>query len=502
MQVMSLSSRWPMAIQKAEEILTKALISILAVGLGYFLLHSITAIRFPFPLNYGEGTLLNQARLLALGRNIYPPDLTDYPYTITEYPPIYMALLALSIKLFGLSYAIGRTLSVVAALLSAACIVLMLYTLTDDKAASAIGGMLFLAFPYVICWSSLVRIDLLALVFSLGGILVVIRWPLERWSPFLSAALMIGAAFTRQSYLLAGPLTVAGWLFLQDRKKAWMFVLSLVAGTLVVFGGLNALTRGGFFFHIVTANVQEFSLTELIRFFTHLVGTSAPLLVIAVVELIAAARQPRSASLIPSLFFVGGFLSALTIGKVGADINYFLELLAALSLVAGTAVARWRRWPETSWVGPILLALLALQVLWLLPMARFYTHGLELRTQMQPELEKLESLVEEEAGPILADEYMGLLVMNEREVFLRPFHFTQLAHQGRWDQSKLVADLRAGCFSLILVSDQRPVFSEALVSSRWTEEMRAAIQETYEPTQVLAGTTVYRPRERDCHTVK
>jgi hypothetical protein len=502
MQVTFVSSRWPMAIQKAEEILTKALLLILLVGLGYFLLHSITAIRFPFPLNYGEGTLLNQARLLALGRNIYPPDLTDYPYTITEYPPIYMALLALSIKLFGLSYALGRTLSVVAALLSAACIVLILYTLTDDRAASVMGGLLFLTFPYVIFWSSLVRIDLLALAFSLGGILVVTRWPLERWSPFLSATLMIGAAFTRQSYLLAGPLTVAGWLFLQNRKKAGLFVLSLVAGLLIVFGGLNALTRGGFFFHTVTANVQSFSRTELIRFFTHLVGTSAPLLVIALVELIAVARRQRSASLLPSLFLVGGFLSALAIGKVGADLNYFLELLAALSLVVGTAVARWRRWPETSWVSPILLALLALQVLWLLPLARFYTDGLELRIHMQPELAELERLVEEEAGPILADEYMGLLVMDEREVLLRPFHFTRLAHQGRWDQSKVVADLRAGCFSLILISDQPPLFSEALVSSRWTEEMRAAIQEAYEPTQVLAGTTVYQPRERDCHTAK
>ncbi|HID87462.1 MAG TPA: hypothetical protein EYP55_08820, partial [Anaerolineae bacterium] len=466
---------------------------------GTFLAHSITAIRFPFPLNYGEGTLLNQARLLALGRNIYQPDLTDYPYTITEYPPIYVTMLALSIKHFGLSYAVGRTLSAIAALVSAASIVLILYMLTGDKVASAIGGLLFLAFPYVLCWSSLVRVDLVALCFSLAGILVVARWPRERWSPFVSAALMTGAAFTRQSYLLAGPLTVAGWLFLQNRKKAWMFALSLVAGTLIPFGGLNALTGGGFFFHTVTANVQGFSLSELIRFFTHLVGTSAPLLAIAVVELMAAVRRQRSASPLPSLFFLGGFLSALTIGKVGADINYFLELLAALSLVTGAAVARWRRSSRDSWARPILLALLALQMLWLLQFARFYTHGVELRIQMRPELEKLERLVEEEAGPILADEYMGLLVMNEREVLLRPFHFTQLARQGRWDQSRLVADMRARRFSLILVSDQPPLFREALVRSRWTQEMWAAIQEAYEPTQVLAGTTVYRPRGRGDH---
>lgn len=481
------------ATQKAEQLLTGTLLLLLVVAFGYFVLHSVAAIRFPFPLDYGEGPLLNQAKLLAAGRNIYRPDLTDYPYTVANYPPVYVTMLALASRVLGLSYAIGRAITMTAALMSATFIVLILHALTDDRMASAVGGMLFFAFPYVIYWSSLARVDLVALAFSLAGILVIARWPYERGSPFVSALLMMGAVFTRQSYLLAAPLAVAGWLFLQSPRKAATFVLSLTTGTLVLFGFLNALTQGGIFFHTVIANANYFSPSRLARYLLHFLLSSAPLLVIVLAELGSSTRRRQNTSVLPLLYLLGGFLSTLTIGKVGSEVNYFLELVAALCLVTGVAVARWRQSSRTPWVRPILFALLALQTVWLLRLSRLHTHPTTLRFQMQPEFETLQDLVQEEPGPILADEYMSLLVVNERELLLQPFEFTRLADEGKWDQSRLIADIRARRFGLILISDQPPVFSETLARSRWTPEMWGAIQEAYEPVRILAGTTLYRP---------
>src|SRR5579862_2959962 len=52
--------------------------------------HIPIALNDPYTLNYGEGPLLDQAVRLAHGENIYQPDLSQPPYTITNYPPLYV----------------------------------------------------------------------------------------------------------------------------------------------------------------------------------------------------------------------------------------------------------------------------------------------------------------------------------------------------------------------------------------------------------------------------
>jgi hypothetical protein len=466
----------------------------LTIGVAIFAHNSIQAVRFPYPLDYGEGPLLNQARWLATGRNIYPSDLTDYPYTIANYLPGYVTVLALAGRLFGLSYATGRGITLIAALLSAGFIASILYTLTRDKLASVIGGLLFFAFPSVIYWSTLVRVDFLALAFSLAGIFVIVRWFRERWSPFVSALLMLGAVFTRQTYLLAGPLAVAGVLCFHNPRRAAGFVVTLLTGGILLFASLYTLTDGGIFFHTVIANMNRLSLPQFAHFFLHLLLSVPLLLSIGIVEGTSTIRRVRGAALLPPLYLIGGFLSALTVGKVGSSANYLLELLAALALITGIAAARWRRSSRPSWARVILFGLLTLQVAWLLRFAHVQATRTALRIQMQPELRLLERLVEEAPGPMLADEYTGLLVMSGHPLLLQPFEFAQLARGGKWDQTRVVADIQAGRFTHLLISDQPPVFNSALARSRWTPEMWAAIQEAYEPVRVLAGTTVYRPR--------
>jgi hypothetical protein len=46
-------------------------------------------ITFPYPLDHGEGPLLDQAMRLARFENIYRRDLTLPPYTLANYPPLF-----------------------------------------------------------------------------------------------------------------------------------------------------------------------------------------------------------------------------------------------------------------------------------------------------------------------------------------------------------------------------------------------------------------------------
>lgn len=51
---------------------------------------ALAAIDFPFPLDYGEGPILDQVMRLWHGENIYRPDLTQAPYVVSNYPPFFI----------------------------------------------------------------------------------------------------------------------------------------------------------------------------------------------------------------------------------------------------------------------------------------------------------------------------------------------------------------------------------------------------------------------------
>jgi hypothetical protein len=119
-----------------------------------------------------------------------------------------------------------------------------------------------------------------------------------------------------------------------------------------------------------------------------------------------------------------------------------------------------------------------------------YGEDLKERRSFSSELRRLENIVAETDGPILADEYMGMITLQGRFLVLQPFEVTQLANAGMWDQEPLVDSIKAKEFPLILIHyfPEYPVFKE-----RWTPEMLSAIYMNYRGVETLAETRVYRP---------
>jgi hypothetical protein len=106
------------------------------------------------------------------------------------------------------------------------------------------------------------------------------------------------------------------------------------------------------------------------------------------------------------------------------------------------------------------------------------------------ELAGLEKIVAEAQGPVLADEYMGMLTLQGRYLAIQPFEVTQLAAAGLWDQALLIQSIRDKEFPLILIH----YFPEyAVYKERWTPEMLAAIGRFYVGGEFLGNTRVYRP---------
>jgi hypothetical protein len=479
----TVDSSFGLAVENGAAIV---LLLFLAVALVIGLTYETLAITHRYPLDYGEAPLVDQAMRLAAGRNIYRSDLSSPPYTISNYPPLYVAALIPFVNLFGPNFWAGRLLSTLCAWASAVFLALIVHTHTRDRLAAVITGLIFFAIPYVTYWSGFLRIDLLALALSLAALWVLARWPRARSRLIIAGLLLVAAIGTRQSYALAAPLAAFVWLLAHDWRRAIGLAAWVGGLALVLFLILNLVTRGGFYFNIVTANVNEFGMDRLESNLTRLQAAALPLLYIGGASLVLIRRwNPLWPLAAP--YAIGAVLSALTIGKVGSNVNYFLELCAALSLAAGVVVAWSRARLKVHILHAALLVLLTWQT-WHLTQTLFkeFVGDLNQRRENVSQLRDLETLLAKADGPVLADEYMGLLTLQGLPLYIQPFEVTQLAQAGVWDQAPLLASIQNKEFAYIVIYE-RP-WSKA----RWTPEMLAAIQHTYTLTRVLGENQVYQ----------
>ncbi len=461
----------------------------LAAVLVIYLIHAILTILHPYPLDYGEAPLINQAMNLAAGEIIYHSSLENPPFTIANYPPLYVISLIPFLNIFDSPFHMGRVVSFLSTLASATFLALTILKLFNNKLGAIITGIFFLGFPYVVEWSVRARIDSLALAFATAAIFVLVSWPKSRWAFWGGGLLLVAAAYTRQSYALAAPLAAFIWLWTHNKKRAVQ--LAILVGGLggLLFYLLNTLTDGGFVYNIITANVNEFGWDRLKNHLNNLWENAAIILIFGGVFLLLGWKKIKGWFILGP-FLVGASLSALTIGKIGSNVNYFLELSAALSLVAGAMVA-WSS--EHKWRFTLVILLLSIQMGTL--MKSTMNHQVDWilgqRRADVPALQRLEQVVLDLNDPIPADEYMGLLTMNNRPLYIQPFEVSQMANDGMWDQGPFLSDIRNQVFDGILIHHfgAFPVHKE-----RWTPEMLAEIETYYRPTKTLGGTVVFLPQ--------
>jgi hypothetical protein len=62
---------------------------------------TLAALVFPGGLDYGEGPLVDQVARLGREEPLYRWPLVNAPFVVTNYPPLYVALVALLARLSG-----------------------------------------------------------------------------------------------------------------------------------------------------------------------------------------------------------------------------------------------------------------------------------------------------------------------------------------------------------------------------------------------------------------
>lgn len=453
---------------------------------------SLKSIAFPYPLDYGEGAILDAALRLSRFTNIYPADLSTPPWFVSNYPPLYYLAHVPFVWLAGPALWYGRLLSQISAVVAALSIGVVVTGLTVDAAAGVLAGLTFLAIPIVAAWAQYDRVDMLAFALTWIGLWLGLRG--KRIG--LSAACFVAASFTRQTAAIPALVAACVWLHVSGRTEAArrLVITVGIAGATILLA-LDVITRGGFVLHVITGTVGHMRWDQLVQLQRVLV-TLVPWLLAtlaAVVVLGAWARLPGWPFI--AAYGAAAAVASLAVAHDGSYINYFLDLCAAASLAVGMSVA---------WLRPrplLATAALAMVCLQAFEMARpnvLSTHLLA-RLNRSAEYAHLTSLVVSQAGPVLADEPMALLPLNRRTIDFQPFAMTQLARAGLWNPSSFVEGLAEGKYPLLLL--RMPRQQPVVISTLWDASMAAAIEQSYEASERVpvddgAFVAVMRPKSR------
>jgi len=166
------------------------------------------AIGFPLDLDYGEGIVLQQVLLILTDRAY--GDINSYAFIVFHYPPVYH-LVVRGLMVFGCDLVhAGRTVSVVATMANAGIVALLAHeglsssvTKSARLFGAAVGGLAVFTFLPIAIWMPFARVDMLAVRFSLAGVVCAAYAPASRISLHAAVLFFVLALYTKQTELAA-----------------------------------------------------------------------------------------------------------------------------------------------------------------------------------------------------------------------------------------------------------------------------------------------------------
>jgi hypothetical protein len=501
-------------IKSSAAVAYGAVIVLLVVHFVLYLRYALTAVQFPFELDYGEGIVWQQA-LLIPGERMYG-DITRFPFIVFHYPPLYHLAVRAMVAMGGDALMFGRAISVLCTLLIGGLVAALAYEVSGPRIGraprligSAVAGLTVFCYWPVVCWSPMMRVDMLAIMLSFLGVWLAGQSASRPWLIFPAVLSFVLAVYTKQTSI-AAPLAVSIVGFMTDRRRTlWAFGFGLVSG-LVALLVLSWETDGGFVRHLLLYNLNRFSFRVAAESLVE-EWPQVLFLVLALGGLVAGWRRLNRES--PELFahrearllailtlwlvFATGML--FTLGKSGSKLNYLIEWMCVWSVLIGLLVASVsgrlfaegglaeeaqvrRRGAVLALLVPI--ALLA-QVI-IMPTARDYRGG------DQEEVRQLADLVvkiRDARQPVLSDD-MVLLLKAGKEVPWEPAIFAELASTGRWDEQLIGRMIATREFAFIITRGHR---GEELYDSRFTPAIDRAIHDAYPRTEEVGGRTLHLP---------
>lgn len=330
-----------------------ALALIAFVGyLVVYLSYALALFRFPFDYDQGEGFELMDSLLFSRGEWPYR-DNTSYPFYSSNYPPLFHLLVVPFIWLFGPHYWIGRLVSLLATLITAAAIGLVVQRKIGRVWLALLSGLAFLASNYVYHVGPLFRLHMTMVMLETLAI-SVIGWALNRlpeteqgrargtnWQLWLGLLLLLAAGFTKQTAIVTCAAAFA-FLFLRGPRRAILLAIPFAALALALFGAINLATDGQWWLNTIVANANPWLLEQAIGLYRQWFRLHAVITVLAAGLAVYELYWERLS--IFTVWFLFSVVGSAMAGKWGAGESYFATAIAASCILAGIGAGKLLDW--------------------------------------------------------------------------------------------------------------------------------------------------------------
>ena len=439
-------------------------------------------------VDFGEGILLGNAERLTKFLTIYPDIKLET--ILGVYPPLYQILSAGMINITGLNLTSGRIISTIASIITA--ILIYKSALTQDKILKIAFPALYLSSPIIMTWGPLMRVDALATMLTILGIYLFMNAPPKLRIP-LAATALAASTLTKQN-MLAGAAAILIFLL---SKKSWKDALKFLAYYSAIFGGMTTLitiiTNGQYINHIYLYHLgHEYQLSRLSIYDwflkTHLIVIAA-----AILFTIYYLKADKTT---PSLYYYPlALLSSLSIGKIGAATNYYVEPVASIILFLAVAS---RKLPKKRDVIMIAFTLL------MISQFVIYSQNIALVPNIEENLVfsnklKLLDYLENISGKVLCED-ATTAVISKKGPAVDWFMLAQIFRNHLWNEHEYIEKLIRENFTYLILSfDMNGTNVSSIENERFTHKLLKEFQENFILKEKIGNYHVYVYKEKMVH---
>lgn len=457
----------------------KALSVILLIAAGfcaYYLFCAIRWIIYPNSIDYGEGFVLDYAKLLANGG--WKWDINVPPYLTMVYGVGYPMLLAPLVKIFGSDLWVGRTFTFICGLVACWLLYLIAKHLTGKKTYGILAALLPMTQFVFRDWSTMVRVDMTAAMFSLLGVYLVIRWKDSKWAYL--AVLPFILAMMAKITAVAGLCAVLVYFLIYNRKKLLIFGGWLVAGLAAVIIPLMIVSGGTYFNHVVLYEntINNFNVTNFASLLTTFLCTGFILIIGSFIYLSNKWRDYPIEVLYFVFAFVIGAIGTLRIGS--ADV-YYLETIMAGSICAVLALPAILEYfkKNVKWFWTVVACIAVVLSLVYMPKP----HYMNPNDDYTQAVKQAQTIIANTNSPIIT-ETPDVVLGTGKDLYIEPFVFTNMARLGYWNDKNYVKGFYECEYEYVLmrwsIEDRVKIISQGNFDISFTNAVISAIYLNYD----------------------
>ncbi len=436
---------------------------------------------YPYDLEWMEGGLLTHAARISDGLGIYVEPSADFiPYL---YTPLYPGLVAALGSVFGITYALGRIISLlsIAGILALATYAIVVDADKRDRGLAWLGavmaaGFIAATYPWLEGWYDLVRADSLFLAMVIGGLVGVRRWARagEGWSGHArigAAAALLGLSFfCKQTGFLF--VATGGFVLLALNWRRLPIYIA-VAGVIGLGGTalLNRTTGGWFWTYAFEVHqAHDFHMPRFWKSFENIFD-QFPMMTAVIFAALSCVvttsvidrKLPRSASGLLMWSFVFGV--SCVVGAVGwgtqwAHFNAYMPAMVTGAIACGAAlpalagcVDSWRGRPSFLPRGVAFVAAAAMAAQ--LVASRWNPHEWIPRDADRAAGDRLIAHLASIEGDIYAPYHPWYGKLAGKRTWVHRMGVADVTYGNKWKVARLSEMMRARYWSAILL-DSRP----------------------------------------------